>query len=88
MYRPKGWENPYNFMNGGAIPKYEKQSQVFEDSAVAFLEGLKKDGFYGHYQDGVDEGPWLITDTDDYITFDEIIPDKTKKGWVVFIPEE
>ena len=42
MYRPKGYENPYNFVSGGAIPKYEIQSRCFDEGADAMLETLFK----------------------------------------------
>ena len=45
MYRPKGLENPYNFMNGGAIPHYENQSRAWEEGAVAMLEAIRGLGF-------------------------------------------
>ena len=41
-WRPKGWDNPYNFARGGAIPKYELQSRCFDEGAGAFLEAIWK----------------------------------------------
>ena len=43
-WRPKEWENPYNFMTGGAIPTYEKQSQAYEDGADELLTSLRREG--------------------------------------------
>ena len=40
-WRPTGWENHYNFMGGGPIPKYEKQSVAFEAGADAMLGAMK-----------------------------------------------
>lgn len=40
MWRPDSLENPYNFSAGGAIPKYELQSQAYELGADAILKGL------------------------------------------------
>jgi len=40
-WRPKDWENHYDFMTGGAIPTYEKQSQAFEAGADAMLGAVK-----------------------------------------------
>jgi hypothetical protein len=34
-------ENPYGFMNGGSIPKWEKQYKGFESARQSILEILK-----------------------------------------------
>ena len=76
--RPEGWENPYNFMTGGAIPPYEKQSQAFETGADAMLEGLKK-----HALNYIVKGKHEQLVEDGFITWEN-----EQSGWIVFIPEE
>ncbi len=39
--RIRGMENPYAFMNGGAIPKWENQHQDYEVCRKEVLELLK-----------------------------------------------
>ena len=41
-WRPDGWGNPYDFMNGVAIPYYETQSRCYEEGADAMLGALMK----------------------------------------------
>ena len=43
-WRPPNWENPYNFISGEAIPKYEIQSKIFEAGADAILVALREMG--------------------------------------------
>jgi len=83
--RPKDWENPYNFMGGGAIPKYEKQSQAFEAGADAYEEGLKKNGLYGEYL-----GDYIISvavKPDDKDWAEDFLARIESKGYLVFIPD-
>lgn len=86
MYRPKGWENPYDFMSGGAIPKYEAQSRVFEEGADAMLAELKKNGLYGEMcEDYIISTAVRVDDPDWAEPFYESIQGK---GWLVFISKE
>ena len=41
-WRPEGCDNPYNFMNGGAIPKYELQSRCFDEGIDAIMGAIWK----------------------------------------------
>jgi len=43
MWRPKeGWENYYTFMDGKAIPGYERQARAFEEGADEILACIVK----------------------------------------------
>jgi len=55
-YRPD-IENPFSFMTGEIIPKYEKQHKAFEMGITATIEALKKEATkhfnsLGHLKEG------------------------------------
>jgi len=86
MHRPEGWENPFNFMNGGAIPKYEKQSQSYEDGADAMLELLKDEGLHGEYLEDYIISVSVKPDDKDWA--EDFLTKIEQRGYLVFIPEE
>lgn len=81
MYRPEGFENPYNFMTDEAIPKWEGQSSAYEAGADAVLEALKK-------------SPFPVGHLTNILFFNKVPYDATliqfegKPGCLVFIPED
>ncbi len=39
-WRPKGWENPFAFVTGEPIPKYEEKHHAYEEGADAMVEAI------------------------------------------------
>jgi len=78
MDRPKGWENPFNFMDGSVIPGYELQSKAYEAGADAYEEALKSE-----CRISIEPGQIVQTDKGAYRWHQFDV-----KGYLVFIPEE
>jgi len=73
-YRPD-IENPFSFMTGEIIPKYEKQHKAFEMGITATIEALTKEGKF------VERGSVIRDKT---LNINEWV---NISGYIVFIPE-
>ena len=82
-WRPEGWGNPYRKDTTMTSTRDGAKHRVFEAGADAMLEGLKKEGTFGHLFDSsilnADGGIVGLTGYDE---------DSSKDGYFLFISEE
>lgn len=89
MYRPDNWEETkfYSCMKlTGGGGEYSDIYDVFEAGADAILGALKKNSLYGEYLDDVVISARVKKDDPDWA--EPFFGSITKKGWLVYIPDE
>ena len=93
MYRPDNWDDIEGNITYELNEKYADKgfqllaiARAVEAGADAILDGLKKNSLYGEYLDDVVISARVKKDDPDWA--EPFFGSITKKGWLVYIPDE